>query len=221
MFSFCLKISPLMEPPFLLFGTGHHERAKAQDAMGRRLKSPDPHRLIKDLQSDLFDEDSACIEGADVQELPGLAVFIGGLRFAVSVERMVEGEHAKLLRDLCRAPNLSTAYTSLAKRMPEIQAAVEDRDSFIELADCLQEVRSPRLCARKLGFEAHPTFEQASCGHAWNPLYGQLIYHADTFSLQSQLVPEGTLSLVKPSPSLPKSWGFEAEAPPVSMLGIL
>ena len=136
-FSFTLKLTPMMEPPLLICGAAHFDNSKARRCVQRCLQSLVRHPLIDRLKSgQVRFEAIAFVDGASREELPALLALMGKLRFGSSVERMVEGERSHLHRYVHRAPRHAMPYDSLSRRMPEIKSLLNSGsvDSFNELA---------------------------------------------------------------------------------------
>ena len=183
-FNFTLKLSCLMEPPWLAFAIGHPDRSKAVDACKRCLDYPQTHPLLVELQTNLRAEAESFVhDDMSLFELPNLLTFAGKLRFSYSVERLIEGEHSHLHRYVKKAPHHGMAYDSLGRRLQEIKAKLHSsKAAFQELSEMLSKARNPKQCVQVLGLGNHPSCSLARDN--WDPIWQKIVYHADPYSLQ-------------------------------------
>lgn len=188
-FVLTLKLAAMEEPPRMIFGIAHHDDAKAKVMLQRCLACPCNHSVFARLQGgEVRAEAEQYLAGSPLMELPTFAEFVGELKFAYAVERLVEGDHARTSRAFKHAPSHSDAFDSLARRMHEIRAVLDDEAGFKELCDLIAEARNPKHLVSLLGLEAHPAL--ADIAHAWDPAFQKVIYRADAYSLHSMQIPK-------------------------------
>jgi hypothetical protein len=96
-FVFALRLGHWHVDPWILFGIAHSNREIAVEAVQHCIASPCGHPKYRELQTELLEEAQRFIDGDDLALLPGLQTFMAELRFAPTVERSIEGEHAQAL----------------------------------------------------------------------------------------------------------------------------
>ena len=189
-YTFTLKLTAFTMPPLLLGAAGHYSTIVAQSALRQCMVSSSQHPKILQLQSEpLVSQAREYLDGAELDDLPDLAVFVAGLRFAHAVERRIEGGHALVLRRGRVATKHAESFDSLALRMKEINSHLEnDADFFGDLANFLDQGRSPKKLVGVLGLNEHPAIQHEK--HPWHKIYRQIVYRADKFTLYQSTPPE-------------------------------
>ena len=151
---------------------------KAHEALRACLDSDNPEGLLAELKApDMLAEARAWLDGESLSDLPLMHSFVGRLRFAFSVERSVEGEHAAIHHLLRKAPHHTVAYVSLNRRLPQMKLKLVEPSFFKGLSDVLESVRNPRLVVRELGLEGHPACAVAC--HPWDSVFGKVVYRSE------------------------------------------
>ena len=95
-FVFAMRLGHWHVDPWLLFGLAHSCREHATQALAHCIASPCGHPKYRYLRTELLEEAQRFFDGDDLALLPGLAAFMAELRFAPTVERSIEGEHAQV-----------------------------------------------------------------------------------------------------------------------------
>lgn len=96
-FVFTLRFRHWQVAPWMVFGCAHHHIETAKMWVRRCLASTSQHAYMLRLRGELRAEAEAWLAGDDLEELQLLSGFLGELRFALTAERAIEGEHAKVL----------------------------------------------------------------------------------------------------------------------------
>ena len=148
----------------------------------------------------------------ELAELPDLERWISSFKWGYAVERLVEGDHANIHRSYGRARAHCESYDSLTRRMGELKAIIASKEGMESILECLARARSPHRAAISLGFAHHPALEAQNVGSGWDPLFRQLVYRSDPFSMYS--VPTPHLQ-IGPPPSDPPP------APPLPLVDAL
>lgn len=166
-FALTLKLAAMEEPPRMIFWLAHHDEAKAKAMLQRCLACLCNHSVFARLQAgEMRAEAEQYLLGTPRMALPTFAEFVGELKFAYAVERLVEGDHACTHRAFRHALAHSDAFDSLARRMHELRAVLSDDAGFTDLCVIIAEARNTRNHVSLLGLEAHPAL--AGIGHAWD-----------------------------------------------------
>ena len=183
LYVFTLKVGPFTAFPLRLGAIAHHCRSTAHDAMRSCLASTDGHPLMKQFRSEpVHSEVLQHLEGEDLANCPNLAIFLARFKFALVVERRIEGGHARIQRKGRGASYRGEAYDSLALRMTEIRRETEGKPEFLEdLSVLLDKARSPRRMVEALGLQFHPALQRET--HAWSKVYRLVAYRADKWTL--------------------------------------
>ena len=184
LFNLALKLQPVMEPPLLMFGIAHHNMDKAKASLRVCLAADSLEGPMADLKREpVLAEAHAWVEGDDIDNLPALAALRSRLRFAYSVERQIEGQHAAMHHYIRKARNHSLPYVSLKHRFPELKAKIAEETFFRQLSSSLHQVRNPKLCADMLGLGGHSSLQSTKSN--WDPIYAQVVYRADSSTTQT------------------------------------
>lgn len=196
-YTFTLKLTAFTMPPLLLGAAGHYSTIVAQSALRQCMVSSSQHPKILQLQSEpLVSQAREYLNGGELDDLPDLAVFVAGLRFAHAVERRIEGGHARVLRRGRVATKHAESFDSLALRTKEINFQLEhDVEFFGDLANFLDQGRSPKKLVGVLGLSEHPAIPHEK--HPWHKIYRQIVYRADKFTLYQSAPPEIEIQQVR------------------------
>ena len=187
-FAFTLKLSSMLEPPWLILAAAHHVRETACAAIRKCLESTSRHPLIVELQTgDLRAEAEQALDGHSFGELPSLLCFQGKLRFGFSVERAVEGLHSYIHRYWQGAPCHTLAYDSLKLREKEVKEALVQTGGLAEISGYIQKHRNWMKCVACLGMQSHPSAALAT--HPWDPIWWKIVYRGDPWSTQRRQPP--------------------------------
>ena len=188
LFNIALKVSAFTVPPLLIFGVGHLDSQKARAALRSCLASENNERLMAELKSShVLAEAHAFLHGECLSELPHMTRLVCKLRFAFSVERTVEGEHAQIHHFIRKAPRHTVAYVSLNRRLPQLKANIADPAFFKRLSATLETLRNPKLVVHELGLARHPGCVDVA--HTWDPIYGKIVYRSDPLTTQGLNAP--------------------------------
>ena len=187
-FNIALKVSAMSVPPLLVFGVAHLDQEKAHTALRACLESDNVEGLMAELKTPhVRAEAEAWLAGENLAELTSLCTFLGKLRFAFSVERAIEGEHASIHHFIRKSPHHTVAYVSLSRRLPQIKAELSNPAHFQQIAALLETVRNPKLVVRQLGMAEHSSCAFAT--HPWDPIFGKIVYRSDPVTTQSPSAP--------------------------------
>ena len=188
LFNIALKVNAMNVPPLLVFGVAHFNLQKAHDALRVCMDSDNTDGLMGELKSaHVLAEAHAWLDGESLSELPHMSAFVGKLRFAFSVERTIEGEHAAIHHFIRKAPHHTVAYVSLARRLPHIKAKLAAPSFFEDLSAMLESVRNPKLVVCQLGLGQHSAC--ANVSHPWDSIFGKIVYRSDPVTTQASSVP--------------------------------
>ena len=105
----------------------------------------------------------------------------------------MEGLHGRIERATGTIHNRSSAYNSLTLRQKYFADLMRNNNVVVdELAICLAEVQNPKLALSALGMGAHPLVQKMleEKAHAWHPMYREILYHSDQYSLFRQPPPD-------------------------------
>ena len=182
-FNIALKVSAVSVPPLLLFGVAHLDVEKAREALRSCLASDNVEGLMVELKAPhVIVEAQDFLRGESLSELPSMSKFVAKLRFAFSVERAIEGEHAHIHHLIRKAPRHTVAYVSLNRRLPQLRTNLRDPGFFEGLSKTLETMRNPKLVVRELGLAQHPAC--ADVTHPWDPIFGKIVYRSDPATTQ-------------------------------------
>ena len=212
-FTFTLKLTPIMSPPYCAFACGHPDDAESRAAFARLIGCDDQHPKVRQLQEgDLNVEVLMYIDGCDSSDLPLCEEYRCTMCFAFSCERSVEGEHALLHQYGLHSPQHTAAYDSFYRRMKIVSDRLEkDSGFFVQLSAALDQARNPKRAAEALGFSSHPGFHWGKS--TWDPIYAKIVYRADSLSAQS--VPPAVDYSETPPPPPPIADADMMPPPPV------
>ena len=183
LFNIALKVSPMHREPLLVFGIAHLDLRKARDALAQCLASDNTEGLLAELKSGaVLAEANDFLAGENLSELPLFSAFVGKLRFAFSVERGIEGEHASIHHFIRKAPCHTVAYVSLKRRLPEFKQRLKDPVFFEKLSVTLDKIRNPKLVVDALGLSQHSGCQDLA--HPWDTTYGKIVYRSDPLTTQ-------------------------------------
>ena len=182
MFTFTLKLCPMLEPPRSLCGLAHHDIVVVRRLLARGLSSDCPHPRIRELQAEpLRSEAQAVIDGALVESHRKLESYISRFRWGFSSLRRLEAGHGQI-KLKTRVSGRSETFDSLALRMPEIkQLLLEGQQALPDLIRFMSIACSPAACATALGFRDHPLVPTLHSN--WSKEYRKIIYRADAYTL--------------------------------------
>ena len=184
-FTFALKLASMCTPPRLLYAAAHHNQIVARDALRQCLASASDHPAIKTLQSAEMRADAEeFLDGAELVDLEHLGPFVAARKFSFTIERMVEGEHARLHHGYARARNHTESFDSLLRRLPEIKAVMMRPSGLADLSRNMYDCRNPKKAIQHLGLESNPSLSETS--HAWDKMFRKVLYRADHHSLFSK-----------------------------------
>ena len=182
-FNIALKVSAVSVPPLLLFGVAHLDEQKAREALRSCLASDNVEGLMTELKSQhVIAEAQDFLQGESLSELPSMSKLVAKLRFAFSVERAIEGEHARIHHLIRKAPRHTVAYVSLNRRLPQLRTNLADPSFFEALSRTLETMRNPKLVVQELGLAQHPAC--ADVTHPWDPIFGKIVYRSDPATTQ-------------------------------------
>lgn len=122
--------------------------------------------------------------------LPRLCRAVAQLTPLSVSERKVERKHRMISMGLSRAPAAGIAALSLTERLPELQNALSEEPSIMQiLAEHCDVVYNPLSAARYLGFGRHPALSKVftasgekSEGWEGGKLVKEVVYHLDTYT---------------------------------------
>ena len=122
-----------------------------------------------------------------------LQKFIGSLRFVLTSERPVEGQHAKIHRQGLGRPNHTVHYQSYFVRAAEMARSLEDQSLSLESFGwfCQAASNHRRACA-SVGLSGHPSLQNAQHQRRKyrDPVNSSIVYHADPFTLYQAAPPD-------------------------------
>ena len=128
-------------------------------------------------------------EDTSLTSLPKLSACVAPLLFIPVTERLVEGTHAAMKREITRARNAGLAHLALNYHLPELTSHLENEpESLAMLAKVADTLRSPMDVVRALGFEHHPQIQHCLADAKWNTASfnrsaagatQEVVYHAD------------------------------------------
>ena len=190
LFQLCLKMTHWQQFPWVLYAAGSSNEETVVNALEKLSRCHSDHPQVAafksaDVQAEIrlfLENPSQVLQSDDPEALPSLRrLLVASMRLAYCAERKIEGKHAKSKRGVTHAPCHSAPYVSLLHRLPDIQRALEeDHEHLKELASQVSRVSSGRIAVRLLGLQRHPECCQARNGR--DPVYTQIIYHADGYS---------------------------------------
>ena len=104
--TFISKTVHWQQPPFCLFGMVHHSTEKDFVCFQKCMSSDHPHPKLQHFKSDALQQERHALADHDVDfgpdDVPRIRAILAKLRFAFSVERAIEREHAKTKREVDR-----------------------------------------------------------------------------------------------------------------------
>ncbi len=207
-FGYVLKLSHLHNAPYAVFKMANLDTTVAWKAGDECMASWSDHPRIRRLQEPpLRDQYHHWRAGADLfldDGLTELCEFIAELRFAYSTDRPAEAQHAKVHKAGALAPTHTEQYASFNLRSREMEQKITETPGIVlQLGWCLEQASNPRRCTQLLGLRGHPSLDQAYqaafllqphdatiARYHRNTMHAKVIYHADTFSLYADTVPE-------------------------------
>ena len=187
--TFILKLSHWPEIIHFVYAVAHYDPEVAWSCYQVVMRCSEETELIKELKSPELSQDRLyfeSLEGAlpvtdDPSDAPLLRQFLAKLQLARSAERVAEGLHAVVHKEVKRCPNHSTALVSLSNRFPQIRTyCAENPSNLNNFALTLSNCVNSRIVCNILGFRNHPTVQllKASKDH-----HGyEVVYHADVYS---------------------------------------
>ena len=99
--------------------------------------------------------------GAPLRECRALSSFVWGLKFAPTVERIQEAEHAITKRATIFRGKASGPFVSCRLRFGELREIIESPDSLQKFMDSWNKIISPDDLAKCMGFWQHPMWQDA------------------------------------------------------------
>ena len=195
-----IKLGHWKVPPFVVFGMGHCNAAKAFDLYLKAVASSHAHLLLERLRSSqlaadraYYEDLKACLPVTDnPDDAPHIRALIGELRLAPSAERPEEGVHAVVHKAVRRAPHHTCSYVSLSVRFPQfMKESMSTPERFQGFALRFAMIPDSRRAAEALGLGSHPT----SAAHARgrdrrSRVHFDVIYRNDPWTRYKLRLPE-------------------------------
>ena len=131
-------------------------------------------------------------QGAPLASVPTVELLACKGRFITITERMIEGVHAKVTKDIAAAPHHSAAHVAYMSIRQQLSACLVKSPSntqwFRDFADCCSQVRNLSHAVQRLGFDGHPLLQSLMQratinGKKHRKAIVQVLYHCDGHTL--------------------------------------
>merc|ERR1711965_1238706 len=157
-----LKTTHFQRQPWRSFAIGHKYFAVAAKALRETLESDHQHPRVAALKTHpLRSQAERWLQTGKLAH-DDFAVYVMKSRMPWTVERKIEGEHARLKRALKNAHSHSEPYASLNYRYQGMHDECQrSRDFMKDLCQHARLATTPWAVVTRLGFRNHPPCQQA------------------------------------------------------------